>query len=85
MEVNSPKGEIDLVVRTYPNAEVPVQISDIFEFKYIAKTSTDTRLNKELDEALKQAKNYKVGEYEKYRTIGIVFRENKDFEIEIID
>ncbi|HRG75783.1 MAG TPA: COR domain-containing protein [Leptospiraceae bacterium] len=83
IEVNSPNGEIDLLVRSFPNAKVPIVIKDIFEFKYISKKSTDTQFEKELADARKQANNYRVGEYQNYRTISVVFRGNKDFKIAI--
>jgi len=83
IEVNSPNGEIDLVVKSFPNATVPIAISDIIELKYIPKNSTDTRFEKELTEAVIQAINYRIGEYENCRAVAVVFRGNKDYKIKI--
>ena len=71
------------MIKSYPNATVPILISDIIEFKYIPKSSTDNRLKSELKDAIKQAKYYRVGEYENFRAVGVVFRGNKDYRISV--
>ena len=79
IEVNSPNGEIDFLIRSYPNSNVKTKILDIFEIKYIPKTSTDEKLSKELNSAFNQVNGYRIGEYQNYRGIAVVFRGNKDY------
>lgn len=54
--------------------DTQVQIKDIYEFKYIPKSSTDERLINELREATSQVRGYRIAENNDYRAITVVFK-----------
>ena len=84
-EFNLPQGKADLILHSYPGANVRHELQDIFEIKQVPKGTSDVVFEHKFQEGILQLQKYRTGEYKDWRGIAVCFRGNKDYKIMILD
>ena len=84
-EFNVPNGTVDIILYSYPDAEVRHPINDIFEIKRVKKSATEKEFESKFTEGKTQIRKYLTGKYKDWRGVVVCFRGNKDYKIKIIN
>jgi len=84
-EFNLPNGQIDIMLKTYPQSKAPKKMNDLFEIKQVAKGTKEPKYERAFKEAKEQIQKYRTGEYANWRGIAVCFRGNTDYKIEVFE
>jgi hypothetical protein len=82
-EYNLPGGTVDIMVRSFPGADVRCRLSDFIEIKRVAKGASDKEFAEKVRQGKEQMNKYLTGDYQGWRGIVVCFRGNKDYKINI--
>ncbi len=82
-EYNFPTGRADIMLRSFPSAEVQYELQDIFEIKQVAKSANETEFEQKFKEVKAQAQKHLTAENKNWRAVAVCFRGNKDYKIKI--
>jgi len=78
-------GQVDIMLRTLPGANVYTRLHDLFEVKCVPKSASNAALNAKFKEAKNDIATYRTGDYANWRGIAVCFRGNLDFKIMVVD
>ncbi len=84
-EFNLTNGQVDIMLRSYPNAHVQKHLKNLFELKRVPKKASETEFEKQFQEGVEQMKSYLIGEYADWQGVVVCFRGNLDYKIMIIN
>jgi hypothetical protein len=76
-------GQVDIMVRTLPGAQVRTKLNDFFELKCVAKSANDAKFDAKFEEAKNDITGYCTGDYTNWGGIAVCFRGNLDYKIQI--
>ncbi|MCP4130614.1 MAG: AAA family ATPase [bacterium] len=76
-------GNVDIMARTLPAADVDAPFEFLMEIKRVPKSASQTVFDSKFNEAKSQVKKYQTGEYKYFTAVAVCFRGNKDYKIDI--
>jgi len=84
-EFNVTNGQVDIMLRSYPNAHVQKHLKNLFELKRVPKKASEAEFENQFQEGIEQMKSYLIGEYADWQGVVVCFRGNLDYKIMILN
>ncbi|MCP4132371.1 MAG: AAA family ATPase [bacterium] len=78
-------GQVDVMVRTLPGADVDASFEYLIEIKRVPKSASDAVFESKFNEGKTQVKKYQTGDYKDFTAVAVCFRGNMDYKMIIMD